>query len=117
MNFLIDAQLPRRVARLLTAAGHDAVHALDLPNGNQTTDSEINAISIQENRVVVTKDSDFVNSFLLSKEPYKLLLISTGNISNKDLEAILTPLLPTIVATFQSHDYVELTRTALIVHV
>jgi len=117
MNFLIDAQLPRRLARLLTAAGHDAVHTLDLPSANHTTDAEINAISIQEQRVVVTKDSDFVDSFLLSNEPYKLLLISTGNISNKDLEALCTPQIPTIVATFQTHDYVELTNTALIVHV
>jgi predicted nuclease of predicted toxin-antitoxin system len=114
---LIDAQLPRRLARLLTTAGHDAVHTLDLPNANRTTDAGINALSIQENRVVITKDNDFVDSFLLSKEPYKLLLISTGNISNKDLEALFSPFLPTIVATFQSHDYAELIRSALIVHV
>jgi predicted nuclease of predicted toxin-antitoxin system len=117
MNFLIDAQLPRRLARLLTAAGHDAMHTLDLPNANKTTDAEINAVSIQEKRVVITKDSDFVDSFLLAKEPYKLLLLSTGNISNKELEALFAPLIPAIAATFQSHDYAELTRTALIVHV
>jgi predicted nuclease of predicted toxin-antitoxin system len=29
--------------------------------------------------VVVTKDSDFVESFLLRHEPWKLLLLSTGN--------------------------------------
>ena len=84
------------------------MHTLDLPNGNRTTDAEINTLSLQENRVVVSKDSDFVDSFLLSKEPYKLLLISTGNISNKDLEAIFSPLVPTIVATFQAHEYAEL---------
>jgi predicted nuclease of predicted toxin-antitoxin system len=117
MNFLIDAQLPRRLARILAAAGHDAVHTLDLPNANRTTDAEINAISLQQKRVTITKDTDFVDSFLISQEPYKLLLISTGNISNKDLEALFLPLIPTIVATFQAHDYAELTRTALIVHV
>ncbi len=36
MNFLVDAQLPRRLARILTGAGHDAVHTLDLPNANRT---------------------------------------------------------------------------------
>lgn len=117
MNFLIDAQLSRRLARILASAGHDAVHSLDLPKANRTTDAEINAISLQEKRVVITKDNDFVDSFLLSKKRYKLLLISTGNISNKDLEALFTPLIPTIVGTFQSHDYAELTRTALFVHV
>jgi predicted nuclease of predicted toxin-antitoxin system len=34
MKFLVDAQLPRRLARLLTATGHDAIHTLDLPRGN-----------------------------------------------------------------------------------
>lgn len=34
MRFLIDAQLPRRLARWLAALGHDAVHTLDLPNGS-----------------------------------------------------------------------------------
>ena len=66
---------------------------------------------------MITKDTDFVNSFLVSQKPYKLLLVSTGNISNRDLEALFTPLIPTIVATLQSHDYAELTRTSLIVHV
>jgi predicted nuclease of predicted toxin-antitoxin system len=117
MNFLIDAQLPRRLVRTLAAAGHDAVHTLDLPNGNRTTDAEINTISFQQKRVVITKDTDFVDSFLLSKEPHKPLLVSTGNISNKDLEALFMPLIPTIAATLQSHDFAELTRTALIVHV
>lgn len=117
MNFLVDAQLPRRLCALLTAAGHDAIHTLDLPNGNRTADAEINAISVGEKRVVITKDSDFVDSFLLSKLPYKLLIVSTGNVSNKDLEALFTPLIPTLDATFQLHDYAELTRTALIVHV
>ncbi len=48
MKFLVDAQLPRRLCRLLIAEGHDAVHTLDLPNANRTTDVEINAISVQD---------------------------------------------------------------------
>ncbi|MBI3406965.1 MAG: DUF5615 family PIN-like protein [Planctomycetes bacterium] len=117
MNFLIDAQLPRRLARVLAAAGHDAIHTLDLPNANRTTDAEINSISLQQKRIVITKDADFVDSFLLSNEPYKLLLVSTGNISNNDLETLVTPLISMLATTFQSHDYAELTRTALFVHV
>src|SRR5438132_8021544 len=100
MNFLIDAQLPRRLAGILTAAGHDAVHTLDLPNANRTTDAEINAISLQQNRVVITKDTDFVDSFLLSRKPYKLLLVSTGNISNNELEALFKPHIPRMVSPF-----------------
>jgi predicted nuclease of predicted toxin-antitoxin system len=69
MKFLADAQLPRRLVLRLLEAGHDAVHTLDLPNGNRTSDASVNAISIAEQRVVITKDSDFVDSFLLQKLP------------------------------------------------
>ena len=82
MKFAVDAQLPRRLARQLAAAGHDALHCLDLPLGNRTPDDDIAALAANEGRVVVTKDSDFVTSFLLRGAPPKLLLFSTGNISN-----------------------------------
>jgi predicted nuclease of predicted toxin-antitoxin system len=31
MKFIIDAQLPRRLARFLQGLGYDAIHTLDLP--------------------------------------------------------------------------------------
>jgi predicted nuclease of predicted toxin-antitoxin system len=117
MRFLVDAQLPRRLVYRLREAGHDALHTLDLPDRNHTRDAEINTLSQRERRVVVTKDADFVNSFLLIGQPYKLLLISTGNIRNSDLEALIVSHLSAIVAAFDSHDYVELSRTALIIHI
>ena len=48
MNFLVDAQLPVRLARFLQAAGHGTIHTKDLPQQNATTDAEINALSIQQ---------------------------------------------------------------------
>ena len=56
MNFLVDAQLPRRMTAWLTAVGCGAVHTLDLPDGNRTTDEQINDVANREQRVVVTKD-------------------------------------------------------------
>jgi predicted nuclease of predicted toxin-antitoxin system len=117
MNFLVDAHLPRRLAFRLREAGHDATHTLDLANKNRTTDDEINHISIQEQRIVITKDGDFVDSFLIAQQPYKLLLVSTGNITNIELEAIFIPAIPAIITAFTAHSYVELSRTALIIHV
>lgn len=88
MKFLVDAQLPRRLAIWLVGAGFDTVHTLDLPLGNHTPDALINEVSINELRIVVIKDSDFVDSFLLHRKPFKLLLISTGNIRNSELELL-----------------------------
>ena len=41
MKFLVDAQLPIRLARLLQMSGYDVIHTRDLPGQNATTDSEI----------------------------------------------------------------------------
>lgn len=59
MNFLIDAQLPPRVSERLRKLGHDTRHTLDLPRGNRTLDEEIDELSVAEERVVITKDTDF----------------------------------------------------------
>jgi len=116
MNFLVDAQLPRRVADWFRQAGHDALHTLDLPEENRTSDSTVLDVAFREHRVVITKDADFVDSFLLTHRPEKLLLISTGNIINARLEALLLPNIEAIVTALDSSDFVELTQTALIVH-
>jgi predicted nuclease of predicted toxin-antitoxin system len=73
MKFLVDAQLPRRLARSLSAAEHDALHTLDLPLGNATSDRELCEVCLREQRVLVTKDADFTNSFFLKREPHRLL--------------------------------------------
>ena len=116
MKFLIDAQLPRRVVAQLRQAGHDAIHTLDLPDGNRTTDRIINELSIKEQYIVVTKDSDFVESFLLRREPWKLLLISTGNVSNARLEALFASTIPKVVDGFDTFDFIEMERSSLIFH-
>ena len=116
MKFLIDAQLPRHLAAILKWHGQDALHTLDLPLGNRAPDWRINEISVENQRVVITKDADFVNSFMIFGVPYKLLLVSTGNISNRDLEDILIRNLSVILEALEIYDYVEITRTSLIEH-
>ena len=66
---------------------------------------------------MVTKDADFVSSFIVSHIPYTLLVISTGNISNADLEALLLAQLPALEVALASNDYLELTRSTLIIHI
>ena len=115
MKFLIDAQLPQRLARWLRSKGHDAVHTLDLPAGNRTTDAAINELSLSEQRIVVTKDGDFVDTFLLSQAPYRLLLISAGNISNPDLLTLIGENLEDIISAFETRKFVELGQGSLAV--
>ncbi len=116
MKFIVDAQLPRHLAASLKWWGHDVLHTLDLPSGNRTPDWRINEISMAEQRVVITKDADFVNSFLLSGVPYKLLLVSTGNMNNRSLEDIFSKNLSAIVGALELYEFVEITQTSLIEH-
>ncbi|MGI2906329.1 DUF5615 family PIN-like protein [Tolypothrix sp. VBCCA 56010] len=116
MKFLVDAQLPVRLARFLESAGYDTIHTKDLPQRNATTDIEINAISIQESRIVVTKDRDFFDSFLIRQEPYKLLLVTTGNITNTELEALFVNNLAQLAGLFAQQKLIEISRNAIIVH-
>lgn len=117
MKFLVDAQLPRRLAIWLSTAGFDAVHTLDLPLGNETPDTIINDISVNEQRIVITKDADFVDSFLLNGKPYNLLLVATGNIRNVELEVLFQANIEKLREEFDAGaKFVELTRTVIIVH-
>ncbi|HZL14072.1 MAG TPA: DUF5615 family PIN-like protein [Verrucomicrobiae bacterium] len=116
MKLVVDAQLPRSHARELAAAGHDAVHTLDFPAANRTSDGDIVALAMRENRIVVTKDNDFVASFLLQGLPPKLLLISTGNISNDRLSKLLAANLTALENAFRKHNFVKLSATALTIH-
>jgi predicted nuclease of predicted toxin-antitoxin system len=117
MKFLIDAQLPRRLVFQFQAAGHEAVHVMDLPRGSRTSGSFINQYSLDQQCILVTKDTDFVNSFLVSKRPSKLLLISTGNIKNTELESLMALNLAHIAENFATFGFIEINRETIIFHV
>ena len=113
MKFLVDAHLPRRLCAVLAQHGHDGTHTLDLPAQNATKDRVINDLSLTEQRVVISKDTDFFYSHLLHGRPWKLLLVKTGNISTRDLRALFERNLPAIEAALQTHTLVELDRFAV----
>jgi predicted nuclease of predicted toxin-antitoxin system len=116
MKFLVDAQLPVRLSHLLKTMGHDAIHTKELAFKNATPDTEINTLSIREQRIVITKDSDFWDSFYLSQKPYKLLLVTTGNISNKELESLFVKNLGQVVDLLEQYSLIEMSRDSVIVH-
>ena len=116
MKFLVDAQLPRLLADWLAGAGHDAVHTLDLPRANRTPDDEICMVADAENRIVLTKDDDFVYSFLVQARPSRLLLVSTGNIPNAELLVLFQERLPALVKSFANCRFVELSRESILLH-
>lgn len=88
MKFLIDAQLPYRLKLRLIEYGFDTLHTDDLPERNLTADLTIADVADETNRTVITKDSDFLKLRILQNKPQKLLMITTGNIVNRELLAL-----------------------------
>jgi predicted nuclease of predicted toxin-antitoxin system len=116
VKFLVDAQLPRRLALWLQQRGHDLIHTLDLVQQNRTPDPFLLALANQDDRVLITKDTDFEISHELGQGPPKLLLITTGNIHNDELLALFVRHEEALFLLLAQHSFVELSRTQVIVH-
>lgn len=116
MKFIVDAQLPIALSFLLKHRGFDSIHTLELPESNASSDFKIIEVALKENRVVVTKDSDFLDSYLIKNEPNKLLLIKTGNIQNKQLIALIDSNLSVVVEMLSRNNLVEISTSTIIEH-
>ena len=60
LKFIIDTQLPPKLAKYLRDKDLPTVHTTYYPNGYLLDDRAIVEIAIRENRIIVTKDSDFL---------------------------------------------------------
>lgn len=116
MRFIVDAQLPRLLTDHLVASGHDAIHVKQLPKAGGTSDAEISAFADLENRIVLTKDTDFQESHLLRGTPTRLLRVATGNIRNSDLIALFSRLMPALETAFDDANHVDMSATGLTAH-
>ena len=108
MKFVIDAQLPYGLKIFLKDNGFDAIHTDDMPNRERTTDKEIINISELENRIIITKDKDFLDSHILLNKPEKLVLITSGNIKNKEFFVLFRNNFKTITELLSKHSLIEL---------
>ena len=116
MKFLVDANLPFKLALNLRNKGFDVLHTDNLPNREETSDKEIRDLSVEQDRIVISKDSDFLDSHLIIGIPKKFLYISTGNIINRDLILLIEQNLLQITQLFKEYDLIELDNIELILH-
>jgi predicted nuclease of predicted toxin-antitoxin system len=111
VKFIVDAQLPKSFSDFLNRKGFDCIHTIDLPEKNNTTDSELIKISKGEERVIITKDNDFLESHLILSQPEKLILIRTGSISNKQLIELFTNNFRLILEMIERSHLVEISQS------
>ncbi len=103
MRFVVDAQLPPALARLLAAHGHLAEHVDDI-GLRDADDSSIWHYALQNHAIIVTKDDDFPHRLSQSATAPVIVWLRIGNTSRKALLQWFAPLLPQIVQHIEQRD-------------
>ncbi len=88
MKLLCDVHIPFKLVKLLTELGYESKHVNELPDKWFTKDQDICKYCDEHNYVVITKDKDFKDSYLIKREPKKLIKINLGNVSTSDLLSV-----------------------------
>lgn len=96
MKFLVDAQLPPALARLLDAAGHEAQHVKDI-GLRDALDAAIWDQALRIGAAVITKDEDFAARCLRDEPSPAVVWLRVGNSSRAALLHWFMPLLPQII--------------------
>ena len=90
MKFLCDVHISFKLVRHLRSLGYDVFHVNEILDTWYSSDSMISKFADDNDLIVITKDSDFRNSFYIKNSPKKLIKINLGNISNDLLIQVIT---------------------------
>jgi len=101
MRFVVDAQLPPALARMITELGHEAEHVADI-GLRDADDSPIWAYAMRQQAIVITKDEDFPHRFRQGGQSPVIVWLRIGNTSRRALLAWFRPLLPQIEALLEN---------------
>ena len=93
MRFLVDQAASWLIGAALTKAGHDAIHVRDLGMA-EAADQDILAHAAQDNRVIITQDTDFGTLLAISQasRPSVILLRMRDGHPQSQGKAILSAL-------------------------
>jgi predicted nuclease of predicted toxin-antitoxin system len=90
MKFLCDVHISYKIATHLKSLGFETIHVNEILDKSRTRDADICKYADQNGLIVITKDSDFRDSYFIKQTPKRLIKINLGNIPNQDLQTILT---------------------------
>lgn len=85
MKFLIDQQLPRRLASFIRSRGHEAVHVKEL-SLQASSDRVVWAAARDGGAVIISKDEDFSLIGARTGQP-QVVWVRLGNCGNEQLLA------------------------------
>lgn len=117
MKFIVDAQLPIKLKYWLIEKGYETIHTNDFSKKHLTTDSEIIEKATKENYIIISKDSDFYQSYLIKGVPKKILFVTLGNVLNTELLRLFELNFSIIENYFKTgNNVIEFDNDSIIVH-
>lgn len=103
--------IPIKLANHLKSLGFEAIHINNILEGSRTKDNAISKFADEQDFIVITKDSDFRDSYFIKQTPKKLIKINLGNISNNELKDIIINHLNILRRLYsQSHFLLEINK-------
>lgn len=101
MQFLIDANLPRRFELW---RGPAFIHVVDLDD--TWTDSKIWSYAGERDMVIVSKDADFSDRIILAEPPPRVIHVRVGNMKIREFHGFIARTWPQAAALIESHKLV-----------
>jgi predicted nuclease of predicted toxin-antitoxin system len=95
VRFLVDAQLPPALARMLSGHGHVAEHVSDI-GPNDAPDRDLWRYALDHGAVIITKDEDFADLVTRGLEAPVVVWIRIGNTSRRALLSWFEPHLDSV---------------------
>lgn len=105
MKFLIDNQLPPALAQYLRKRGFDCEHVLNVGLA-EALDIEICRYAEAQERIIVSKDEDFLYLASQSRVRIRLLWVQLGNCRTAALLAAFDRLWPAVEAALNAGDQI-----------
>ncbi|MGH9396961.1 MAG: DUF5615 family PIN-like protein [Terriglobia bacterium] len=105
MKFLIDNQLPVALSRFLASLGCDCVHVIEADLA-EASDINIWRYACERDRIVISKDEDFLHLASKSLGTAGLIWVRLGNCRTSNLLAEFRRLWPRIQASLEAGDRV-----------
>ena len=103
MKFLIDNQLPAALARHLRNRGCDCQHVIDV-GLSSASDLDICRYAEAQDRIIISKDEDFLYLARKPKAKIRLLWVRLGNCRTAFLLAAFDRLWPAIESCLKAGD-------------
>ena len=93
-KFLLDVNIPYKFALWNNS---DFIHQIDIDD--TWTDEQIWQYAKQNNLIIVTKDSDFLNRILITQPPPKIIIFKTGNMKMKEFHNLVNKIWKQVLDT------------------